>query len=99
MCESYAQSLGVAFSAPIPELGGALTAEMTSGSLLGIRAPMHESEAPVTRPYFLVPDINEAVENAKRTGAEVVLPSMEIPGRGLCAIVFFGPIQQGFWQI
>jgi hypothetical protein len=31
------------------------------GGLIGVRAPLHESEAPVVRPYWLVADIEAAL--------------------------------------
>lgn len=99
VCASYTQSLGVSFSEATPELGGALTAPLANGGLLGIREPMHDAEEPTTRPYYLVADIGKAVDKAKDAGATIAVPPMEIPGRGKCAIVMYGAIQSGFWQI
>ena len=99
ICASYAQSLEVAFSEPIAELGGARTADLPSGGMLGVRAPMHDAEEPTTRPYYLVGNIEEAVAAAKDSGAEIAVPPMEIPGRGKCAVLFYGPIQSGLWQV
>ena len=99
LCEAYSQSLKLTFSAPIAELGGARTAMLSSGGTVGIRAPMHQAEEPTTRPYYLVADIDKAVDEAKSAGAHIAVPPMEIPGRGKCAIVMFGAVQSGFWQI
>jgi len=100
ICASYSQTLEVSFSDAVAELGGARTATLSSGgTLLGIRAPMHDAEEPTTRPYYLVDDIEKAVNEAEKTGAEVAVPPMEIPGRGKCAIIMFGLIQSGFWQV
>jgi predicted enzyme related to lactoylglutathione lyase len=99
LCEAYSQSLKLTFSAPIAELGGARTVKLSSGGTLGIRAPMHQAEAPTTRPYYLVADIHKAVDEAKSAGAQIAVPPMEIPGRGKCAIMMFGVVQSGFWQI
>jgi len=99
LCGSYSQSLKVTFSAPISELGGARTAMLSNGGTLGIRPPMHQAEEPTTRPYYLVTDIDKAVDEAKSAGAHIAVPPMEIPGRGKCAIVMFGAVQNGFWQI
>jgi len=99
LCESYTQSLGISFSSAIAELGSARTAALSNGGTMGIRAPMHEAEEPVTRTYYLVTDIDKAVREASQTGAEIAVPVMDIPGRGKCAIIMYGAIQSGFWQI
>lgn len=99
VCASYTQALGVSFSDPITELGGAYTATLDDGLTLGIRAPMHTAEEPTTRPYYLVSDIEKAVKDAEESGAEVAVSPMEIPGRGKCAILFYGAIQSGLWQV
>jgi len=99
VCSSYSQTLAVSFSEAIAELGGARTAVLGDGGTLGVRAPMHEAEEPTTRPYYLVSDIEKAVAEAENTGAKIAVPPMEIPGRGKCAIVMFGAIQSGLWQI
>ncbi|KAL3770615.1 hypothetical protein ACHAWO_009379 [Cyclotella atomus] len=49
---------------PAPELGNAQIATLTDGSTFGIRAPMHDAEMAVIRPYMLVDDSGMA---AKRT--------------------------------
>lgn len=99
VCESYTKSLGVVFSEAVAELGGARTASLSSGGTLGVRAPMHEDEEPTTRPYYLVDNIDAAVEAENNNGAEVAVPPMEIPGRGRCAILMYGAIQSGLWQV
>lgn len=99
ICASYSQTMGLSFSDVIAELGGARTTILASGVTLGIRAPMHDAEQPTTRPYYLVADIEQAVNEAKNGGAEVAVPPMEIPGRGKCAILFYGSIQSGLWQV
>ena len=99
ICELYSQTHGVTFGEGDPNLGGARTAKLESGELLGGRAPMRETEQPVVRPYALVPDIQSAVETAAAAGAEVALPPMEIKTHGTCAIVIHGGNQIGFWQV
>ncbi len=98
ICASYSHTIGSSFSDPIAELGGARTTILAGEVILGIRAPMHAAEEPTTRPYYLVADIEKAVEDAKKGGAEVAVLPMEIPGRGKCAILFYGSIQSGLWQ-
>jgi len=99
VCSSYAQTLGVSFSEAMVELGNARTAALSNGGTIGVRAPMHGAEEPVTRPYYLVEDINKAVEEAENTGAKIAVPPMDIPGRGQCAILMYGAIQSGLWQV
>ncbi|HBE72207.1 MAG TPA: hydroxylase [Planctomycetaceae bacterium] len=97
-CELYGEIHGVSFGEPDPNLGGARTAEMADGSKFAVRAPMHDGEKPVTRAYVLVDDIEKAVENAKKAGAQIAVPPMPIPGHGTCAIYFHGGIEAGLWQ-
>ena len=58
---------------------------------------MHDNRA--GDPAYLVADIEQAVSEAKNEGAEAAVPPMEIPGRGKCAILFYGSIQSGLWQV
>lgn len=86
------------FSGPIAELGHARLADMPGGGQMGIRAPMHDAEAPVTRSYFLTNDIETATDAAVAAGAELAHPPLEIPGRGTFSIFFHGENQFGYWQ-
>lgn len=99
VCATYARLYDVSFSEPEAGLGNARTAPFPSGGLLGVRAPMHETEAPVVRPYILVDDIDAAVEAAKAAGGEIAHPPMEIPGHGIFAIFIQGGIHHGLWQL
>lgn len=99
VCATYSQVHGVEFGEPEPNLGGARTAKLGDGGVLGVRAPMREDEAPVVRPYMLVEDIQATVDAAAQAGAMVALPPMELPGHGTCAIVMQGGIESGFWQL
>ena len=98
VCAAYAGVHGIAFGDGDPALGGARTASLADGGLIGVRAPMHEAEQPITRPYALVEDIERAVATAAEAGAEVALPPMELPGHGTCAILIQGGVQLGLWQ-
>jgi len=91
-------SSGVKFSGPIAELGNGRLAELPGGSQISVRAPMHETEVPVTRTYFLTDDIDAATERAVAAGAELAHPPLEIPGRGTFSIFFHGENQFGYWQ-
>jgi len=99
VCASYSKTLGVSFSDAVAKLGGARTTALSEGGTLGIRAPMHDAEEPTTRPYYLVTDIEKAVCEAEKSGALVAVPPMEIPDRGICAIIMFVLVQSGFWQV
>lgn len=99
VCALYQSVYGLTFGEPEPGLGVARTARLGSGELIGIRAPMHGGEKPVTRPYFLVADIAAAVAAAAEGGAEIAVPPMEIPGHGQCAIFISHGIKSGLWQV
>jgi predicted enzyme related to lactoylglutathione lyase len=99
VCASYAHLHGVSFSDPEAGLGGARTAALANGGLLGVRAPMHEAEEPVVRPYLLVDNIDAAAAAAAAAGGEIAHPPMEIPGHGKFAIFIQGGVQHGLWQV
>ncbi|MBO6514888.1 MAG: hypothetical protein JJ974_13075 [Phycisphaerales bacterium] len=98
-CEALATAHGVAFGEPVAMLGNARTADLADGGRLGVRAPMRADEDPVVRPYVLVDDIEAAVEAAKKAGAEVAIPPMEIPGQGIFSIYILGGIDHGLWEL
>ncbi len=98
-CATYAQLHGVTFGEGDPSLGNARRAALANGGMIGVRAPMHESEEPVVRPYLLVEDIDSAVAAAVKAGGEIAHPPMEIPGHGKFAIYIQGGIHHGLWQV
>lgn len=98
VCAAYAAATGVRFGEPDAALGGARTAELPGGGLVGVRAPLHETEEPVVRPYWLVEDIEAAVAAAVEAGGEVAHPPLEIPGHGTFAIYIAGGVHHGLWQ-
>ena len=51
VCATYAQLHGVTFGDADPGLGNARTAPLAGGGLVGVRAPMHETEEPVVRAW------------------------------------------------
>ncbi|MGB3562463.1 MAG: VOC family protein [Thermoanaerobaculia bacterium] len=99
VCATYANLHGVSFSEPEAGLGDARTASFPGGGLLGVRAPMHDAEGPVVRPYFLVDDIDAGVDAVQAAGGEIAYPPMEIPGHGMFAIFIQGGIHHGLWQL
>ena len=99
ICAQYSKLHGVTFGVPDPNLGGARTAMLTGGGMLGIRGPLRDTEPPVVRPYMLVDDIAASVTAAAAAGAEIALPPMKLSGHGTCAIVVQGGIDCGLWQL
>lgn len=98
-CKLYEAIHNVTFGGVDQNLGGARVAPLASGGTMGIRAPMHGGEKPVTRAYVLVEDIEASVAAAVASGAEVAVPPMDIEGHGRCAILFHGGIEAGLWQL
>lgn len=98
VCASYSAGHGIEFGSPDGSLGDARTADLLNGGVIGVRAPLHESEAPVVRPYWLVDDIEVAVGAITAAGAEIAHPPMEIPGHGTFAIYRLGGNDHGLWQ-
>lgn len=98
VCAAYAAAHGVTFGEPVQGLGNARTTETLGGGLVGVRAPMHETEEPVVRPYWLVDDIEAALAAAVEAGGDVAHPALEIPGYGTFAIYIQGGIHHGLWQ-
>lgn len=96
---SYEKLDGASFSAAEPGLGNARVAEIAGGGRIGVRAPMHDAETPVVRPYILVKDIDAAAKAAEEAGAEIAHPPMEIPDFGKFAIYIQGGMQQGLWEV
>ena len=99
VCAAHAASHDAQFSAPVPALGGARTSPLEGGGLVGVRAPLRETEAPVVRPYWLVVDIEAALAAVEKAGGVVALPPMDIPGHGTIAIYLQGGNDHGLWQL
>ena len=98
VCAAYASALNVQFGEPDAGLGGARTASLAGGELVGVRAPLRETEDPVVRPYWLVDDIEAAVAAAVKAGGVIAHPPMKLPGHGTFAIYIQGGINHGLWQ-
>ena len=99
VCAAYAAAHRVQFGKPDAGLGNARTAPLAGGGLVGVRAPLHETEQPVVRPYWLVDDIGPALAAAVKAGAQIAHPPLEIPGHGTFAIYIQGGIHHGLWQL
>ncbi|MBC8423880.1 hydroxylase, partial [bacterium] len=95
VCAAYAAANGAQFGKPDAGLGNARTATLPGGGLVGVRAPMHETEEPVVRPYWLVDDIEAAVAAAVEAGGETAHPPLEIPGHGSVALYLHGGVPPG----
>jgi len=98
-CALYSQMYGVAFGKADRNLGGARTANLAGGGMMGIRAPLRDTEKPVVRPYVLVEDIHASVEAATEAGAEIAMTPTEIEGYGQFVIVIQDGIESGLWQL
>ncbi|SCL44636.1 hypothetical protein GA0070606_0381 [Micromonospora citrea] len=98
VCAAYAAANGVEFGEPDAGLGNARTAAMPGGGLVGVRAPLRDTEEPVVRPYWLVDDIKAAVAAVAKAGGEIAVEPLEIPGRGTFAIYVLGGNDHGLWQ-
>jgi predicted enzyme related to lactoylglutathione lyase len=99
VCAAYAATSKLQFGDPVAELGNARTAPTNDGCLVGVRAPMHDAEEPVVRPYWLVDDIESAVAAAVKAGGEIAHPPLDIPGRGKFAIYILGGVHHALWQL
>lgn len=98
-CKLHFEMHGVTFGDADQSLGGARTAQMANGGMMGIRAPMHDAEGAVTRAYMLVDDLKVAVAAAEKLGALIAVPPMPIPGHGTCAVYIQDGIEAGLWQL
>ena len=98
-CALYSKTHDVTFGPPNQNLGGARTAELSTGGKLGIRPPLRDTETPVVRPYWLVSNINASVDAAAESGAVVAMPPTEIEGVGQFAIIIQGGVESGLWQL
>ncbi|EDM78968.1 hypothetical protein PPSIR1_06988 [Plesiocystis pacifica SIR-1] len=95
----YARAYGWSFAPPDAALGGARVGTLADGSLCGVRAPMHDQERLLVRPYLRVDDIDAAVAKAVALGARLAVEPMPLPGHGRIAIFFLGEIEQGLWEV
>jgi len=98
VCAAYSAAGGVTFGKPDAGLGGARTAPLAGGGMLGVRAPLRPTEAPIVRPYWLVKDIKAAVAAAQKAGGQVAVEPTEIPGHGKFAIYLQGGVDHGLWE-
>lgn len=98
-CAALSAARGVTFGEPVAELGGARTAQLADGGLLGVRGPLRDDEDPVVRPYVLVDDVASALAEAEANGAAVAMGPTPMPGRGVFAIYVLGGIEHGLWQL
>jgi len=99
VCAAYEAAHGIQFGSAEPLLGGARTARLPDESIIGVRGPLRDTEKPIVRPYWLVDDIQAALDAVSRQGAFVAHPPLEIPGKGTFAIYIQGGIEHGLWQL
>lgn len=99
VCNAYEATHAVSFAEPDAMLGGARTCTLADGSIIGVRAPLRDTEAPIVRPYWLVGDIQKAVASIEGQGGEIAVPPMTIPEKGTFAIYILGGNDHGLWQL
>jgi predicted enzyme related to lactoylglutathione lyase len=99
VCAAYEAAQGIKFGSVDPLLGGARTASLPDGGSIGVRSPLRDTEKPIVRPYWLVGDIEAALDAASEQGALVAHPPLDIPGRGTFAIYILGDVDHGLWQL
>lgn len=99
VCAAYGAANRVQFGEPDAGLGGARTAVLADGGLVGVRGPLRATEDPVVRPYWLVADIDVALAAAVQAGGEIAMSPLEIPGHGKFAIYVQGGNDHGLWQL
>jgi uncharacterized protein len=99
VCAAYEAAHGIRFGSVDPLLGGARTAPLPDGGSIGVRGPLRDTEKPVVRPYWLVEDIEAALNAATKQGASVAHPPLEIPGKGTFAIYIQGDVDHGLWRV
>lgn len=99
VCSAYAAAHAVEFGEPDPGLGSARTAALAGGGLVGVRAPLRDDEMPVVRPYWLVSNIDSALDAITHAGGSIAHPPLEIPGHGTFAIYQHGGNDHGLWQL
>ena len=58
---------------------------------------MHDQEKSVTRPYYLVPNLDAALETVKEGGGMLAWTDT-MPGGDRAAIYFQGGVEYGLWQ-
>ena len=99
VCATHEAAHGVVFGPADPLLGGARTATLPDGGIVGVRGPLRDTEAPIVRAYWLVDDIEAALTAAAKRGAFVAHSALEIPGKGWFAIYIQGGVEHGLWQL
>ena len=90
---------GLRFGDPDAVLGGAQLAKTPDGGSIAIRAPMHDGEKPVARPYFLTKTLDDTFAALREIGAEIAIASMKIEGHGTIAIYIVDGVEYGLWQL
>jgi hypothetical protein len=99
VCSGFEAAQGLKFGPIDPDLGGARVAPLPDGSSIGVRAGLRETEMPIVRPYWLVEDIQAALDAVARCGAVVAHSPLYIAGKGTFAIYIHGGVDQGLWQM
>lgn len=97
-CAMYAALFDVSFGEPVADLGGARTATRSDGTVIGIRTPLADHEAPIVRSYLAVDDVEAAAKAAEANGGMVAYAPTKQGDYGTFAIIIAGGVQHGLWQ-
>lgn len=97
-CAFYGSLWDLSFGDAVADLGQARTAKRPDGTLVGIRKPLAEHDAPIVRSYVAVKDIKNATQAAEAQGAVVAYAPTEQGEYGTFAIVILDGVQHGLWQ-
>ena len=97
-CTLLEELQGVKFGEPEAALGNARTAALAGGGRIGVRAPLHETETPVVRPYLKVEDMEAAFGQVEAAESQVLMAPTPDQKGGHFAIYLLGGIQHAVWQ-
>lgn len=97
-CALYGALWNMSFGEADAALGQARTATRPDGTVIGVRAPLADHEAPILRSYVAVDDIAAATKAAEANGAMIAYPPTAQGEHGTFAIVILDGVQHGLWQ-
>jgi uncharacterized protein len=100
VCAAYEATHDIKFGSADPLLGGARTAPLPDGGSIGVRGPLRNAEEPVVRPYWLVDDIEAALDAASKAGRFGCAPPAGDSRKGYVRDLHPGrDVLHGLWQL
>lgn len=97
-CALYQSLRELNFGEAVAEMGHARIAKVADGSLIGIRKPLAEHDAPIVRSYIEVSDIEAAAKAAESQGAVIAYAPTKQGEYGTFCILIQNGLQHGLWQ-